>query len=108
MSPLLETSRDESDRGELVGRDPRRLTPQGFTAAGIKLLPVMRAIRANCVDCCGGQPGEVRKCIRLECPLWALRMGNFPARLRAYANAQADAATKIKGGLAPDFGRGAP
>lgn len=108
MNRLLEASRDEADGGALVGRDPRRLTPDDFTAAGIKLLPVMRAIRANCIDCCGGQSGEVRKCVATACPLWPLRMGVFPARLRAYANAQAEAATEINGPLRPCFEGGAP
>jgi len=34
-----------------------------------------KAIRAKCIDCCGGQPGEVRLCTAFKCPLWEWRFG---------------------------------
>ena len=34
-----------------------------------------QAIRAKCIDCCGGQPYEVKKCTVTSCPLWNYRMG---------------------------------
>lgn len=34
-----------------------------------------KAIRMKCIDCCGGQQGEVRKCPATNCPLWRYRMG---------------------------------
>lgn len=34
-----------------------------------------QAIRAKCLDCCGGQSAEVRKCPAQDCPLWLYRMG---------------------------------
>ena len=33
------------------------------------------AIRLKCVDCCGNQQAEVRRCPAHECPLWPYRMG---------------------------------
>lgn len=32
------------------------------------------AIRAKCLDCCCGQPGEVRLCPAKQCPLWKYRL----------------------------------
>lgn len=34
-----------------------------------------KAIRLKCLDCCGGQTAEVRKCPAQDCPLWRYRMG---------------------------------
>ena len=34
-----------------------------------------KAIRLKCLDCCCGQPSEVRKCPAENCPLWRFRMG---------------------------------
>lgn len=42
-----------------------------------KLTPI-KAIRAKCLDCCGGQPYEVRLCTVVNCPLYAYRMGHRP------------------------------
>lgn len=39
-----------------------------------RILPI-KAIRAKCLDCCGYQDAEVRKCASSECPLWRYRMG---------------------------------
>ena len=34
-----------------------------------------KAIRLKCIDCCGGNMAEVRKCPATNCPLWRYRMG---------------------------------
>ena len=34
-----------------------------------------KAIRLKCIDCCGGQSAEVRKCPAVNCALWRYRMG---------------------------------
>ena len=34
-----------------------------------------KAIRLKCIDCCGGNTAEVRKCPATQCPLWRFRMG---------------------------------
>lgn len=41
-----------------------------------------KAIRAKCLDCCGNQEAEVRKCVSVTCPLWPMRMGSLPKALR--------------------------
>jgi|SRR5579872_5801762 len=79
---LLEVSPYAADGGELIGRDPRRLTPADFAAAGITLRRPMKAVRAKCVDCCSGNESEVRKCVSRSCPLWPMRMGSLPRALR--------------------------
>jgi hypothetical protein len=44
-----------------------------------RLTPV-KAMRAKCLDCMGGQPSGVRKCEFNECPLFNYRMGKNPNR----------------------------
>ena len=56
----------------------RNLTPQ-FPSK----LNRSDAIRRKCVDCCGGQPGEVAKCESIDCPLWLFRYGDDPFQRRA-------------------------
>ena len=34
-----------------------------------------KVIRLKCIDCCGGNTAEVRKCPVINCPLWRFRMG---------------------------------
>ncbi|MFA7172639.1 MAG: hypothetical protein WC340_04365 [Kiritimatiellia bacterium] len=46
------------------------------------ITPVLRplkAIRANCLDCCCGKPSEVRACSLKTCPVWGYRMGHRPS-----------------------------
>lgn len=42
----------------------------------------MTAVRAFCVLCCGGVPSAVKSCAKVNCPLWALRLGknNYSTR----------------------------
>jgi len=44
------------------------------------ILSPIKAIRANCIDCCGGQLKEVRECPAVDCPLYPFRMGTNPKR----------------------------
>jgi hypothetical protein len=78
---LLEPSSVEADGGELVGRDPRKISANEFREAGIAgPVPIMDVIRAKCLDCCAEQSEEVRKCVLLACPNWPYRMGSNPFR----------------------------
>ena len=43
----------------------------------MKLTPI-RAIRAKCLDCCAGQPKEVRLCTSEKSPLFPYRLGHRP------------------------------
>jgi hypothetical protein len=56
-----------------------------MTRAELELLghgkkPLLRAIRARCLDCCADQPNEVRLCTAVTCPLWPYRMATDPWR----------------------------
>lgn len=41
----------------------------------------IKAIRAKCLDCSGGNTAEVRRCQVVDCPLWQYRMGVRPETL---------------------------
>ncbi len=73
---LLQRSLCAEGQGELIGRDPCKVTPADWQAAGIEPVGVMRAIRAKCLDCVGYQPGEVRKCTAVTLPHLALPHGH--------------------------------
>ena len=45
-------------------------------------LSPLQAIRAMCLDCCGGQLVEVRECPASSCPLWPYRFGKHPGKAR--------------------------
>ncbi len=74
---LLEPSPYAADGGEKVGRLPRKI-PVGVLRELRHPESPIKAIRANCVDCSGGQVAEVRKCVAVSCALWPFRMGVNP------------------------------
>jgi hypothetical protein len=81
---LLESSPD----GELVGRDPRKVTAAEFAAATLGDKPILKVIRAKCMDCCAEQEAEVRRCVVVTCPNWPYRMGANPFRTRELTDEQ--------------------
>lgn len=72
----LETAAD----GAVIGRDPRRLSPEDLRGLGHRGKPLLQAMRRRCVDCCAGKVDEVRRCTATACPLWPYRMGTDPWR----------------------------
>ena len=46
--------------------------------AKVKSPSQLKAIRAKCLDCCGGVGSEVRDCNIVKCPLWPYRFGCSP------------------------------
>lgn len=46
--------------------------------AGHKPMSPVEAIRQKCLDCSGQQPGEVKLCETVSCPLWPFRAGRHP------------------------------
>lgn len=38
----------------------------------------LKAIRKKCLDCCCGNPYEVRLCACTDCTLWPYRLGHRP------------------------------
>ena len=70
----------EKQKGWDVGRDPRQMTRAELELLGHGKKPLLRAMRARCLDCCADQPNEVRLCTQVHCPLWPYRMGTDPWR----------------------------
>lgn len=64
------------------------------------MMTPMKAIRANCLDCCGGSPKEVRLCPSAKCPLYPYRLGHRPA---PPVSASAGQDTGKNGGLCGSF-----
>ncbi len=64
--------------GSTEGADPRRLGRTGLEAAGYGGTPLLKVIRAKCLDCSCGQAVEVARCTATGCPLWPYRMGSNP------------------------------
>lgn len=96
MSVLLEVSPYETDNSALIGRDPRRINAEELEASGVDLRVGMKAIRAKCMDCCGENHSEVRKCTATGCPLWLLRMGSVPKGVRELRKGDAQDAESIE------------
>ena len=69
---------EASASGYAIGRDPRMMTQAEIRALGHDPMSPMQAIRAHCLDCCGGAPAEVRACVAVRCPSWPFRMGRNP------------------------------
>jgi len=76
-NPFLVVTPLENGRLEKTGQYPAFLTPSELSRLPSPQSPI-KAIRARCVDCCGGVVSEVRKCTAWQCPLWGFRMGKNP------------------------------
>lgn len=72
--PYVGDDTGNSGNPNKVGLDPRIIDREAILALGHPASPI-KAIRAKCIDCCGGSEGEARKCTATDCPLWPLRMG---------------------------------
>src|SRR5215470_19359829 len=64
--------------GSTGGADPRAISSEDLRDAGHDNSPLLQVIRAECLDCSGDQPSEVRLCTATRCPLWPYRMGTNP------------------------------
>lgn len=81
----LEKSPYDVDAGNAIGKDPRTLGESELSGFQHKTLKA--AVRAKCLDCCGHDQSEVRKCVSVDCPLWPFRMNKNPfASLKAKAD----------------------
>lgn len=40
----------------------------------------IKAIKAHCIECCGGSYSEAKQCTATKCPLWCFRCGKNPYR----------------------------
>lgn len=46
----------------------------------MEILTPVKAIRAKCIDCCGGSSFEVKECPIKDCSLYHYRLGKNPNR----------------------------
>jgi len=76
VSPYLE------DGGHLVGKTISEIPKSDLEALGHPQ-SLTKVIRAKCIDCCGGDSSEVRKCVAYDCPLWPFRFGKNPFHAKA-------------------------
>jgi hypothetical protein len=71
---------EEGEDGGMVGRDPRQMTQAELQTLGHEPMSPLAALRLRCLDCCGNQPSEVRKCVSVTCASWPFRMEWNPWR----------------------------
>ena len=91
---LREPSPYETDGGELIGRDPRKVPVEDYAKAGVLAASLLDVIRAKCLDCCVQQEAEVRKCVAVTCPNWPYRMNANPFRKANLSDEQRAAAVE--------------
>ena len=65
-----------------------------LTALGHAPMPVLRAIRAKCLDCSGNSHAEVADCLVRRCALYAFRLGSNPWRAEV-SEARREAARRL-------------
>lgn len=65
--------------GETQGKNPLELSKEIFAQLGHEAMPILKVIRAKCLDC-SQAPSEVARCTAVDCPLWPYRMGSNPFR----------------------------
>jgi len=61
-----------------------------------KVLRPLKAIRAKCLDCCGGISKEVSLCEISDCPLFPYRFGKRPIRACRVVATQSGSAKKTQ------------
>jgi hypothetical protein len=69
---------ERDPNGWTAGRDPRGVSQADLTAAEHLPQPLLKIIRAKCLDCCAGDRAEVARCTAVGCPLWPYRTGASP------------------------------
>lgn len=70
------------------GRDPREMTVEDLHLSGHTDQPLMKVIRAKCLDCVCGSLAEVRDCASVDCANWPYRMGKNPFRTKILTDDQ--------------------
>jgi hypothetical protein len=93
---LFERHGYENVAGEKIGRDPREMDISDLNALGHGKTPLLKAIRAKCLDCCCDQPSEVRKCTAFGCALWPFRMNANPFSERVASPAAIEALARVR------------
>jgi hypothetical protein len=91
--------------GETEGRDPRKI-PREELATLAEPMPVLKAIRMKCLDCCCYQISEVARCTAVNCPLWPFRMGTNPWRAPVSEERRAAMAARMVSGSGKPLNHG--
>jgi hypothetical protein len=52
-------------------------------AMGFEPVPILKSVRAKCLDCSGGSHAEIVDCLVKNCALYPFRMGKNPWRAQA-------------------------
>ena len=92
---MAQPLRTKHPDGGNMGADPRELTQADLEAGGLTKQSRGDAIRAKCIDCCGGNSEEVRRCSMLDCSLWPFRMGSDPWRAPMSEERRAEMAERL-------------
>lgn len=82
---------DEVERG-YVGRDPRSMSENELNECGHFKKRWVSIMRDKCLDCCGGQQIEVKRCVAVSCALWPYRTNKNPFAGREMTEEQRAAA----------------
>ncbi|MBX2806150.1 MAG: hypothetical protein KTR19_09275 [Hyphomicrobiales bacterium] len=83
--------------GGTEGLDPREMSRSLLEEIGHSQMPLLRVIRAKCLDC-SHTASEVRRCSAVDYSLWPYRMGTNPFRAErsdAQKAAAAEAARRL-------------
>ena len=67
-----------------------------LNALGHEKSPLLKVIRAKCLDCCIYQPTEVRKCTAFKCALWPYRLSKNPFSEREASPAEMEALARLR------------
>jgi hypothetical protein len=78
----------EIENNHAIGKDPRKMSVEDLNAMGHTDRPLLKIIREKCLDCCGNNEAEVRRCTCVTCPLWPVRMSKNPMRSREISDEQ--------------------
>ena len=57
-------------------------------------MSLIKAVRAKCLDCCGGNKSVIPVCGISNCPLYPFRLGKNPNRTRNMTDEQRQAASE--------------
>ena len=56
----------------------------------------LKAIKKNCLECCGDNQNEVKLCTATSCPLYSFRLGKNPFRKKKTDNLTEEEKQKYK------------
>lgn len=91
MNTMMDEIENEVD-GEEIESEDESLRIEGYN--GPVITSPIKAIKAHCIECCGGSYNEAKLCTATKCPLWCFRTGKNPYRKREMSDEQKQAAAE--------------